>query len=157
MKPRVAAFVVALCLVALMISPLLATSESPLDTIYREKADDLRVSLRLSEEQSQRLEQLFTERKDNERHLRRQMRTTYTPEQQARVHKLWRERSSPGMLNAEERQQMRESLGVSQAQQRQFEAYQAKLEAHREQTLLLSSQLLDPPQRQRMREVSFAL
>ncbi len=137
---------------------LVLTSGSPsaLERVYRSQSRNLQSSLGLSEEQAQRVQSLLEGRLVEERHLRRQMFTTYTPVQQARARQLWEQRRGR-LLTLPERQLEWAALGASAEQRAQLEVYLEKLRAHREQTLLLVGQMLDPAQRTRLTALNFEL
>ena len=129
---------------------------TPLEQAYYAQAEAMKEKLELDPEQNARVLALLEARLDHERHLRKQMRTTYTPAQQVRARQQWLQRAGRSLTEAE-RQELRRSLGVSDAQERQFEAYRAKLQAHREQTLILVSQHLAPAQQKLLADVTFTL
>lgn len=129
-------------------------SETPLEAAYRSQAQAMREKLKLNPEQNAQVLALLESRLEHERHLRRQMRTTYTPEQQRRARQQWLARGGRALTVAE-RQELRQALGVTEDQERQFEAYQAKLKAHREQTLFLIGQQLVPAQQRLLADLSF--
>jgi hypothetical protein len=146
----------ALVLTSLFAIPVIAGPESNLDRAYHAQAQNLSRSLRLTEQQQAQVSKLLEERKNHERHLRRQMRTTYTPSQQQQARQHWLDRGRQPMT-IEARREFRSQLGVSAEQERQFESYQTKLAAHREQTLILVAQILDPPQQSKIAQMAFDL
>ncbi len=137
--------------------PMLLAEEANLDTTYQQLATHIQDRVRLTSEQRLELHKLMAARKDSERHLRRQMLTTYTPEQRQRAAILWDQRDKTRVLNLEERRELRAQVGVSVAQERQFDAYEEKLRTHREQTVYLTGQLLGPEQRQMAKDLKFVL
>lgn len=106
-----------------------------LHTTYNHAAAQLAGQAELSSTQRQALDQLFAVREEQERHLRKQMRTTYTPVQQLAARRLWEQRNGRS-LTPEQRLQLRAQLRVTTDQEAQFQAYEAKLRAHRKETLV---------------------
>lgn len=138
-------------------APVLFTEEVNLDTVYQQLSVRIQDTVRPSSVQRAQLHKLLETRKESERHLRRQMLTTYSPEQRQRAATLWQQRDRSRALTLDERQSLRAKVGVSHAQELQFAAYEKKLKAHREQTVYLTEQLLNPQQRQLAQGLEFLL
>lgn len=137
--------------------PVLLAEEANLDTTYHQLSARIQDKIRLTSEQRLELLKLMETRKEGERHLRRQMLTTYTPQQRQHAAVLWEQRDKTRFLSQAERRELRARVGVSAEQERQFEAYEEKLRAHREQTVYLTGQLLGPEQRQMAKDLEFVL
>lgn len=144
---------VSLFLLALAASP---DSPSALERAYRSQSQSLRRSLTLTEEQNTQVQNLLLLRMAEESHLRRQMFTTYTPVQQARARQLWEQRGGR-LLTVQEREMEWAALGASAQQRQQLALYLEKIRVHREQTLLLIGQLLDPGQKTQLTALTFDL
>ncbi len=137
--------------------PALATDETSLDTAYRLQSQHLQARVRPSKVQVQELNALFHTRKESERHLRRQMLTTFTPEQRLHARELWQQFDRGRRVTLEERRALRAKVGVTPQQEAQFFAYEEKLQVHRALTTYLASQILQPQQRQLAKDVTFVL
>lgn len=141
-------------LLAVAVGASLYQPKRGLELVYQRQADSLRGRLSLSDEQTSEIRALLNKRMQQERHLRRQMRTTYTPQQQQQAALLWRGRDGR-MLSTQERRIVWDQLGATAEQRRQFEAYLAKLQEHREETMYLVAQLLEPRQQTSLTELAF--
>ena len=138
-------------------APVLFTEEVNLDTTYQQLSVRIQDTVHPSSAQRAQLHKLMETRKEGERHLRRQMLTTYSPEQRQRAAALWQQRDRSRALTLDERQALRAKVGISTAQELQFAAYEKKLKVHREQTVYLTEQLLTPHQRELAQDLEFLL
>lgn len=137
--------------------PALATDESSLDTTYRQQSQRLQTQVKLSREQSRDISTLFETRKESERHLRRQMLTTFTPEQREHAKQLWEQRDRGQTFTLAQRRALRTKVGITPAQEQQFFAYEKKLQTHRALTTYLAGQILTPEQRKLTKDFAFNL
>lgn len=121
-------------------------SRQNLHTTYSQAMARIRVAAQPTPEEERALDQLFRSAETRERHLRKQMRTTYTPVQQRLARQLWQERQGR-RLTEEQRRALRAQLRVTPTQEVQFQAYEDKLRGHRQSTLQEAFAMLNPEKR----------
>jgi hypothetical protein len=117
-----------------------------LSLTYADTLARIESAVSLDRTQTDRLSDLFASREAEERHLRRQMLTTYTPFQQRQAHLIWQEQKGRP-LTRKERLDLRARLNITPSQQAQLQAYEAKIQAHREATMAKVADLLSAQQR----------
>lgn len=154
---KLVAVTLTLLLTVALAGPALLAKEASLDLTYGNLSLQVQRKARLTAAQLGDLNSLIQERKEGERRLRRQMLTTFTPEQRGRAVKMWGRRDKSRVMTLEERRELRAKVGISIAQEQQFLAYDEKLRAHRTQTAYLVNQILDPRQRQLASDLEFVL
>jgi hypothetical protein len=130
----------------------MASAEQGLDRVYRQQFGLLRDRLALESRQALEIEKFLETRKAKERHLRKQMRTTFTPVQQQEVRRLWEQRKRPP--TEQERRETRQRLGVSTSQEQQLQSYLEQIAAHRAQTMRELDLYLSADQRTSLKEMS---
>ncbi len=141
-------------LMALLVlaGPVIASSQSVAPDPFREQLFELRQRLDLTPEQTRMVGDILEERRADLRHLRGQMLTTYTPDQQTLVKRLWRERSGSGPLLEEERVALRQQVGATHRQIDQLSAYEQLIDDHKQQTVRMLDDLLTSGQQERLRK-----
>ena len=154
---KLVAVTLTLLMTVALAGPALLAEEANLDSTYRHLSLRIQEKARLTAVQLRDLNSLMQERKEGERRLRRQMLTTFTPEQRGRAVEMWGQRDKSRVMTLEERRELRSKVGISIAQERQFLAYDEKLRAHRTQTAYLVNQILDSQQRQLASDLEFVL
>ncbi len=137
-----------LALIFFAVPGVAATKIDPL-TREQEALTRLQYSLNLGTEQSREIAEILERKVPEGRHLRRQMRATYTPEQRARARQIWLNEYQGVVLNEEQRQALVKQVGVTAGQLRQFAAYEDMIADHQQQTAKEISSLLDPSQQER--------
>ena len=139
-------------MLGLIFVPVTASADHGLDSVYSQQLGYLRDRLALEARQTSEIEKFLEARKAKERHLRKQMRTTFTPAQQLEVRRLWEQRKRPP--TEQERQEFRQRMGVSPSQEQQLQAYRDQIAAHRSQTLQEVGLYLSADQRLSLQQMS---
>lgn len=144
--------VFALAALLVLAGPVIASSQTATSDPFREQLFELRQRLDLTPEQTSAVGETLEQRRAELRHLRRQMLTTYTPDQQLLLKRLWAERTRTGPLDNDERDALRQKVGATPRQLEQLGAYERLIADHKEQTVEMLDAVLDATQQDVLRQ-----
>ncbi len=113
---------------------------------HQHRLEKLQADLGLTSEQTSQIKSIMETSRTEMKQLREQMRTVFTPEQQAQM-KSWRENRKEGERpNREAMKSKWEALGLTDAQKDQLKSYREQMKSKREGTKSQIAAVLTPEQ-----------
>jgi Spy/CpxP family protein refolding chaperone len=117
---------------------------------HEKRFEKMQAELGLTTDQASRIKAIMESNKDEMKQLHEQMKSTYTPEQQAQM-KSWRENRTQGQRpSREEMKAKMDGLGLSEGQRQQLKSYREQIKTKRESIRSQIQAILTPEQQAQM-------